>query len=76
MVTPQILAPLPSKRTVFYKPTAAEADATQDSEFRRWVNKRYGLNLLDYWELHAWSVENVSQFASPDRPSLTLPHCS
>lgn len=64
MAPTQVVAPLPSKRTIFYKPTAAQADVTQDSEFRRFVNKRYGLKLLDYWELHAWSVENVSSRSS------------
>lgn len=31
-------------------------------QFREAVNKRYGLKLADYWELHAWSISNHADF--------------
>ncbi|SGY77296.1 BQ5605_C005g03598 [Microbotryum silenes-dioicae] len=52
----------PSPRTIFYRPTAKEAEATLDSQFRRYVNKKRGLHLGDYWELHAWSLEDLNEF--------------
>lgn len=51
---------MPSKRTLFSKPSAREAELAGDVVFRKWVNEKHGLQLADYWELHAWSVQNVS----------------
>ncbi|KAM0753925.1 acetoacetyl-CoA synthetase-like protein [Meredithblackwellia eburnea MCA 4105] len=52
----------PSTRTLFYRPTAAEAEATLDSALRRYVNQKYGLELRDYWELQKWSCEKLNDF--------------
>lgn len=52
----------PSKRTVFYRPSAAQAAETPDAKLRLWINAKHGLNLRDYWELHAWSTTELNQF--------------
>lgn len=54
--------PVPSTRTLFYRPSAAEADQTPDSRFRRFVNEKHGLALRDYWELHRWSITELNDF--------------
>lgn len=51
---------VPSKRTLFSKPSAREAELAGDAVFRKWVNEKHGLQLADYWELHGWSVQYVS----------------
>lgn len=52
----------PSTRTLFYNPTAAQREASLDTVFRHYVNKKHGLNLRDYWELHRWSCDNMNDF--------------
>ncbi|KAK4058801.1 hypothetical protein OIO90_000247 [Microbotryomycetes sp. JL221] len=55
------LAGVPSKRTLFYSPTAQQRDEALDTVFRKYINKRYNLELRDYWELHQWSCDNMNE---------------
>ncbi|KAH7355748.1 hypothetical protein BKA66DRAFT_515892 [Pyrenochaeta sp. MPI-SDFR-AT-0127] len=40
----------------------ASPQSTPMHEFLQLVNQRYGLDLSSYHELHAWSVDNISEF--------------
>ncbi|KAI5476199.1 hypothetical protein MNV49_007961 [Pseudohyphozyma bogoriensis] len=51
--------PTPSPRTLFYRPTAQVSHDASDSQFRRFINKKHGLNLLDYKELQAWTTKDA-----------------
>ncbi len=45
-----------------WAPSPARAQASQLVAFRDMVNRRYGLSLGAYPELHTWSVENRGEF--------------
>mgnify|MGYP001572905650 FL=1 len=52
----------PSKRSLFYKPSAAVAETTSDAKLRLYINAKHGLNLRDYWELHDFSTTRLNDF--------------
>ncbi|KAK4705439.1 hypothetical protein P7C70_g769, partial [Phenoliferia sp. Uapishka_3] len=54
--------PRPSTRTLFYRPSARTVADAPDSQLRSFINKKHGLDLLDYWELHAWSIKELNLF--------------
>jgi acetoacetyl-CoA synthetase len=45
-------------------PQSADLEAANIEQFRRWLNKRHGLHLVDYRALHAWSVTRLELFWS------------
>lgn len=45
-----------------WTPTAERISATRMDAFRRFVNRRHGLDLADYPALHAWSVSEREAF--------------
>jgi len=45
-----------------WTPSAARIAATRMDAFRRAVNTQHGLQLTDYAELHAWSIEQRARF--------------
>tara|TARA_R110000868_G_scaffold95941_12_gene263893 strand:- start:19466 stop:21562 length:2097 start_codon:yes stop_codon:yes gene_type:complete len=45
-----------------WTPSAARIAATRMDAFRRLVNTQHGLQLADYAELHAWSIEQRADF--------------
>ncbi|BGP13788.1 hypothetical protein JCM10213_006380 [Rhodosporidiobolus nylandii] len=53
---------MPSKRTLFWRPTAEQAEDAPDTQFRLFVNGRHRTHLRDYDELQAWSVEKPNEF--------------
>lgn len=52
----------PSKRTLFSKPTPAQAADTNIHNFRLFINDRFKLNLDDYWQLHRWTCDHSNDF--------------
>ncbi|GJN88645.1 hypothetical protein Rhopal_001611-T1 [Rhodotorula paludigena] len=53
---------MPSTRTLFWQPTAQQIEDAPDTRFRKFVNRRHGLRLRNFDELHAWSIENLDDF--------------
>jgi len=51
-----------STRTLFWTPTAKQIEESPDTLFREFVNRRLGLRLRDYDELHAWSIKDLNAF--------------
>ncbi|RVW01050.1 acetoacetate--CoA ligase [Rhodococcus xishaensis] len=43
-------------------PTAADIEQARITEFTRWVERRTGLSLPDYWSLWSWSVDDLGGF--------------
>ena len=35
---------------------------SQMEHFRQFISARYGLDIKDVWELHAWSVDQSNEF--------------
>lgn len=50
----------PNTRTLFASPSLDHVEQTPDTRFRAFVNAKHGLKLRSYWELHAWSIENLN----------------
>lgn len=57
-------ATMPAPRTLFWRPTAQQAARSPDALFRLYINERYNLDLKDYFELHAFSINNLDDFWS------------
>lgn len=47
--------------TPFWTPSAQQVREAGMTQFREFVNSRYGLHLKDYWDLHAWSIGTSGQ---------------
>ncbi|MDD2058279.1 acetoacetate--CoA ligase [Pseudomonas sp. GD03860] len=47
---------------VLWQPSKAHIQATRMDAFRREVNRRFGLTLASYGELHRWSIEQRAAF--------------
>ncbi|BEI95588.1 hypothetical protein CcaverHIS631_0105370 [Cutaneotrichosporon cavernicola] len=50
---------------MFWKPGDARPHSDEEpfmDKFRQAANKRYGVNLKDYWEFHTWSVKEHAKF--------------
>nr|WP_206615295.1 acetoacetate--CoA ligase [Rhodococcus spongiicola] len=43
-------------------PTAADVEQARITDFARWVERRTGLSLPDYWSLWSWSVDDLAGF--------------
>lgn len=53
---------VPNVRTLWRNPSALEASQAGDSIFRNFVNKKRNLNLLDFWDLHQYSITELNNF--------------
>jgi acetoacetyl-CoA synthetase len=47
---------------LLWKPDANQANKTHMYRFMRQVNARYNKDFSDYFQLHKWSIENISDF--------------
>ncbi|SPO20859.1 related to Acetoacetyl-CoA synthetase [Ustilago trichophora] len=56
MTTPTTAQPL------VWSPTADEISSTSLDKFRRLINSRFNLNITNYHELHAFSIDRLSDF--------------
>lgn len=45
----------------FWTPSPELIASHHITKFREYVNKRFNLDLQDYWALHAWSVGNAEE---------------
>ncbi len=51
-----------SNAELLWTPSAERVEASNMNAFRKYVNRRFGLNLGDYSALYDWSVDNISDF--------------
>ena len=49
---------------VLWRPTEAQIQASPMDAFRRQINRRHGVHLDDYHDLHRWSIEQRETFAN------------
>ncbi|GAA6012088.1 hypothetical protein JCM11491_001746 [Sporobolomyces phaffii] len=53
---------MPGTRTLFFQPTAQQVADAPDTKFREWLNARRSLELRDFHELRAWTLEHLDEF--------------
>lgn len=56
--------PIEQDSSPIWIPTAADLEAANIEDFRRWLAERHDLDFADYHALHAWSVDRLEQFWS------------
>jgi acetoacetyl-CoA synthetase len=47
---------------LLWTPSPERIKQANMTRFINFVNKKYGLKIQDYWQLHAWSVDEISDF--------------
>lgn len=45
----------------FWTPSESQVDAAEMTKFRHFVNTRYNLSLVDYWDLWRWSTGSPAE---------------
>ncbi len=45
-----------------WQPNSRAIENSQMHQFRLWINKKYQIKLIDYFELHHWSVKHLEEF--------------
>ncbi|MDT8428757.1 MAG: acetoacetate--CoA ligase [Pseudomonadales bacterium] len=56
------MSPSKTMNPVMWQPTPNSLDNSAMAAFMRWINEREGLQLQDYPQLHAWSIEQREIF--------------
>ena len=56
------ITPMERENTLLWQPTESAIEASQMSEFRRYVNTSGTHDLLDYQQLYQYSVTNIADF--------------
>jgi acetoacetyl-CoA synthetase len=51
-----------SVKTPLWKPSEARIQNAAITKYIEFVNRRYGTNCADYFDLHGWSVSNIADF--------------
>jgi len=47
---------------LLWKPTPDVMAHSNIARFMDFVNRKHGLSIQDYWQLHQWSIERVPDF--------------
>jgi len=47
---------------LLWKPAREYAEQSNMAKFIAFVNKKHGMKIEDYWQLHKWSVERIADF--------------
>ena len=47
---------------LLWKPSEERIKQSNMYRFMQYINQKYGKNLMDYPQLHQWSVENIADF--------------